>query len=154
MIESSEPTLRERVQRLVRRQKSQLRWTMFAMNVVFFVIGLIMAIAGARADTLRVPGADQAELLMAAAIFWGTGVFFHLMGALSDSGTFDKSMMAQAASRALAEQMMDEQLDQPMKRKHAPDFAASAVRLSDEGELVPIDEEIAPDEGADRAAQR
>lgn len=70
-------------------------------------------------------------------IGWATGVVFHILGAVMETGIMDKYNKRMMLSRSVTDQLLTQiEAADPVKAKRKNE----EMRLSDEGELVPIDQ--------------
>ncbi len=75
-------------------------------------------------------------VLILPTVGWGTAVFLHAMTLLMDFGFMDRQLRDRAFARALREQIFDEASE---KAKNRPREDGEPVKLSDDGELLPMD---------------
>lgn len=144
--------LREEIKRQMRLQRQVARYGMLAGHVgmfaLFSVLSIIFLAQAGQSEILKnLPKGDAGFLvtpLILLWIGWGTGVFFHLMAILNEAGLFEKANKRILISRALADQLLKEvgtDSEKP-KRKPTAETVSQEMRLTDEGELAPADDEI------------
>jgi hypothetical protein len=106
-------------------------------------------------DLFNQPGQVLPTLLMMPTIGWGSSLFFHFMGILGEFGVFDTSIRSRILIREIGEKVLEQGTlayrspVQSEKAKRTLDDAEPienkrpVVRLSDDGELVPLEPEWA-----------
>jgi hypothetical protein len=156
--------LREDIKRQMRLQRKIGRYGMLGGHVLMFVLFSILSLVflgqAGRADALQNLPKTTSDLILTPFLLvwigWATGLFFHVMAVLNEMGLLEKANKRMLVSRAVADQLLREvstESGKP-KRKRTADSATAEVRLTDEGELEPADEDDIPAEQVRRASQR
>jgi hypothetical protein len=146
----SDEELNEAIQRASRRRRRFLRWTMFGahagITAVFTVIAFGMIDALSRNPTFQnLPKETGSQLGGAFAMLTIAGlmgVFYHFMTVLGESGLIERESRKQIVAAALSEEIfrrMEQNKAEKAKRQAPAEDDSPAVRLSDDGELVPVD---------------
>jgi len=139
MAEIDYQTLNERVDKSLRKRKTVVRGVFFGLSVFMFILFTVLALTAFAGNPLlpsRGFETSQDSAVFMLIIGWLCTLIFYGMGALFDSGVFDKSMRAQIASQqmgmAMVERMDAATIEKP---KREEDSEADIVELTDDGEL-------------------
>jgi len=134
------------VDKKIGRQKWLYRLIFFAMHFIFFAVTMvivwgILATNPPLRATLFDSGAGAAMIVILPTILWGMAIFFHIASLFFESGAGENALRQQLLAREIAEKMMRSgTLDEKPKRR-ASGLASDHVQLSDDGELLPADED-------------
>ena len=129
-------TIEDRVEKNLSRQKWIYRILFFVMHGLFFVVsmlavwGTVLSNAQLRA-LLFDSGAGTIVILPT--ILWAAVILFHAASLYFESSAGEKAMRKQLLVREISEDMLREK---PKRQSEA-----SGMRLSDDGELIPADED-------------
>lgn len=139
--------IREYVEKHLPRYKVTTKLTLFAVNLILFVVFTVITLAAASsAGVLATIGQDLANLqkttdpaavaVILPLIGWLTALILHGVTLLMDTKMAERQMRAQLAMRAMGHKL-SEAVSQPAEKPKR----GQAMRLSEDGELVPVDEE-------------
>lgn len=139
--------IREYVEKHLPRYKVTTKLTLFAVNLILFVVFTVITLAAASsAGVLATIGQDLANLqkttdpiavaVMLPLVGWFTALILHGVTLLMDTKMAERQMRAQLAMRAMGHKL-SEATSQPAEKPKRD----QAMRLSEDGELVPVDEE-------------
>jgi hypothetical protein len=154
--------LREEFKRQMRRQRQAGRYGMIAGHAIIFAVFSIMNIfflaAAGSGDAFSNIPPNQLGFVITPLILlwagWGTGLLFHILAVLNEIGLFEKTNKRLLVSRAVADQLLrevDAEETEKVKRKPA---AAREMRLTDEGELAPVEDELSDEQPRRQNARR
>jgi hypothetical protein len=140
--------LRQDIKRQMKFQRQAGRYGMLGahigMFVLFSILNIIFLSQAGKIDALQnLPKGDAGFIITPIILLWigwGSGVFFHLMAVLNEMGLFEKANKRMLVSRAVADQLLREVGSDSEKPKRKP-LAKPEMRLTDEGELAPIEED-------------
>jgi hypothetical protein len=156
--------LRQKVEVEVRKQKNLAHWIFFFTSLGTYLLFMILAwgmfiSAGGIAPDANIsfPNASSESNLFTAAMVmltvgWGTTVLFQFISAVMETKVGGRRLREQAIGRVIAQSMLGTMEDQaePPKRKNT-------MRLTDDGELEPVDAQDAEEVDSllrDEAARR
>jgi hypothetical protein len=139
--------LRQKVEVEVRKQKNLTHWILFftslGMYILFMLLawGMFISAGGAAPNTnIALPGTTSDNNPFTAAMVmltvgWGTTVLFQFISAVMETKVGGRRMREQAIGRVIAQSMLGTMEDdlEPEKRK-------TTMRLTDDGEIEPVDE--------------
>lgn len=138
--------LRQRIDAGVRRQKRLMHSIGFAVNVIMFVGFMLIAIAMLSSANLP-PELVQGDNALVTGAFvmlgigWFTSLVFHGMSVLASSGVLDAAMRDRVIVREIGRQLFEQAASNHEKPKRSLEKDTAAYTVSDDGELVEVDEE-------------
>jgi hypothetical protein len=136
--------IRQTVEKSVARQKWLYRVLFFVVHLIFY--GVTMAVVwGTLATDPRVRDllSGMAFMVLLPTILWTLVVLFHVASLYFESSAGEKALRERVLLREVGEEMLrkglvDEELSE--KPKRAAESETGRTRLSDDGELIPLDE--------------
>ena len=142
--------IRRNVEKSLYRQKWIYRIVFFVAHVLFFVVAML-AVWGTVATDSQLRGvlfnneSGAAVIVILPTILWTAVILFHVASLFFESGAGEKAirerlLMREAGEEILRKGLVDEGMLEKPKRR-APVLEAEHVRLSDDGELIAVDED-------------
>jgi hypothetical protein len=140
--------IRQTVEKKIVRQKWLYRVLFFVVHLIFYGVTMAAVWGTMAADTqLRdllfnnQPGA--AAIVLLPTILWTLVVLFHVASLYFESSAGEKAIRERVLLREVGEEMLrkglvDEQLSEKPKRR-ADGWETERARLSDDGEIIPVD---------------
>ncbi len=151
--------IRRHVEERLKEHKRRQRYWIFALHLICFIVFSLMAWGFGTRDPLyklamSTSGSDLSALLVIPTVAWGIVVLMHFAMLFNESERADKRLRAQFLREEIDERTMNrimeqadasESFSEKPKRHENVDAVSEvgAVRLSDDGELVPIESESA-----------
>ena len=143
--------IRRKVEMSLYRQKRVNRIIYFLANLFLYVVTMIaiwtMVLAKSDLSNALFRANDSSALLLVIlpTILWGTAVLFHFISMMIESGVGEKAIRERLLMREVGEEILrkglvDEGMLEKPKRRAAA-LETDRVLLSDDGELVPVDED-------------
>ena len=141
--------IRRKIERKLVRQKWNYRIGFFIAHLLFYIVSLLLVVRTVQssAQLRAIPlstGSDLSALVIVPAILWGMVLLFHVASLYFESSMGEKAMRKQLLMREVGDDILkmgnlgDATLEKP-KRSAATN--ANHLRLSDDGELVPANDE-------------
>jgi hypothetical protein len=139
--------LRQRVDRAVAREKRTLRIVFFAVSLIMFVLFVIISIlmVGMGNIPAELMGPRNSPVLgpmIMLGMGWLTSLIFQGILLMMDFGAMDREIRSRAISREINQQLYEQMIGDAEKPKRHLEEDAAAYTVSDDGELVELDEEI------------
>jgi hypothetical protein len=138
--------LRQRVDDSVGRQKRLMHLIFFCVSlgmfVLFFALSLgMLAAADLPPELVQGDNAPVAGAFIMLSAGWFTSLIFQVLSLLADFGVMDASMRARAITRELGNRLYEQAAADYEKPKRQAEEDASQYAITDDGELVQVDEE-------------
>ena len=148
--------IRRHVEAALQQRKRATRITFLVINLIFYIVSMAIMWGATLATpelsqlVLNSPHSPASTLLMLPTIFWGMAVFFQFISLTIDSRRGEQQLRDQVTMREVSKAIMrqtsdqladlDIPLEKPKRRvvAHSAADIAQQVRLSDDGELVPV----------------
>lgn len=136
--------LNEQVEKAVTRRKKFSRWVFFGVHVFMFILfTVLMWMMASTSPELQqlADGEALSGILIMATMGWLTGLSFHGIATLFDSGLMDHQMRKEVVSKELGTMLLDQAVrgqQEKSKRRLEDDDEEEEVMLSEDGELVPV----------------
>jgi hypothetical protein len=148
MSEQNLDAIRSRVEQGLSRQKWNYRIAFFVAHVMFFVVAMV-AVWGTVANNSQLRGilfnseSGAAIIVLVPTILWAAVLLFHIASLYFETRAGEKAIREQLLMREVGKDILRyaEMSEKPKRRE------GERARLSDDGELVPVDE----DEGLEHA---
>jgi hypothetical protein len=143
MSEQNLDAIRSRVEQGLSRQKWNYRIAFFVAHVMFFVVAML-AVWGTVAndsqlrDILFNSESGAAIIVILPTILWTAVLLFHIASLYFETGAGEKAMREQLLMREVGKDILRyaEMSEKPKRRE----LEVERTRLSDDGELIPVDE--------------
>jgi hypothetical protein len=141
--------IRSYVDQNIHRYTMMQQVTLFAVNLILFIIFAIAAIAAAVASgrsadlNLLQKNSDPAVVaLVLPLVGWMVGVILHGAALFLNTRYGDRTLRGQLAMRVMGRKLADAASDQSeTKEKPKREVSDQYVRLSDDGELIPDEQQ-------------
>ncbi len=144
--------INRRVEKELKKQRRNGRIGLFVPSLAMYLVFLAICWGMALRDPILSAQLQQqpsalGTILMMLTIGWGSSLFFHFMSILGEMGVFDRTIRDRVLVREIAEVMLQQgaianQTEKPKRNLDADDENdAPEVRLSYDGELVPVERE-------------
>jgi len=148
--------IRRNVEVALQQRKRTTRATFFVLNLLFYIgsmaimWGIILNSPELRRLIIDSSNSPATTLLMLPTVFWGMAVFFQFISLAIDSRRGEQQIRDQVMMREVSKAIMrqandqvadlDGPIEKPKRRAVGQGVAAvgQQVRLSDDGELVPV----------------
>ncbi|MFQ3568372.1 MAG: hypothetical protein SNJ59_15390 [Aggregatilineales bacterium] len=149
----------QRVTENMAKEKRKIRRVFFAVSAFLFSLFFIISMIVILGDPLSRDALARGPLLASLILFgvgWFISVVYQGVGVLLDSGAADSSLRSRVVQQVLSEQVLDLMSDyeKPKRTSHAdhprPNDEAS---LSEDGEIVSLEELMRAEEARRRAAR-
>lgn len=153
--------IRRNMDKSVDRQKRLYRMIFFWTHLVFFLVtmfavwGIALTNSQLRA-VLFENGSAAALIVILPTVMWAMAVLFHVASLYTESEAGQKAMREKLLMSEIGEEMLRKglsdagMLEKPKRR--APTLEGERVRLSDDGELLPVDEDERPEQHGYKAS--
>lgn len=148
-------TIRRNIEKRVRRQKRLYRLIFFWMHLILFLVtmfvvwGTVMVNSQVR-EVLFNTTLAAALVVVLPTILWAVALLCHVAYLFAVSGIGEKQMREQLLMREIGQDifrkgLINEGMLEKPKRRSA-DLEAERALLSDDGELIPADEDEQPEQ--------
>jgi hypothetical protein len=140
--------IRRNVEKSVSHQKWVYRILFFVMHALFFVVAML-AVWGTIATDAQLRDVlfnqGSAVIVILPTILWAAVILFHVASLYLESSEGEKAMRERLLMREIGEDILRkglaaEAMSEKPKRRNAV-MEDQAMRLSDDGELTPVDED-------------
>jgi hypothetical protein len=142
-------TLRHRVEKGVSRQKWMYRIIFFLMHILFYAVSMLVVWGTlgsnpALRDFLFNGDAGGSVIVTLPTIMWAAVILFHAASLITESSAGEKAIREKLLMREVGEEFLrraivdDTALEKPKRRSESWD--SERARLSDDGELIAVDE--------------
>lgn len=143
-------TLRQRVEKSVARQKWMYRLIFFLMHILFYAVSMLVVWGtlgnnSALRDFLFNGDAGGAIVVILPTIMWAAVILFHAASLFTESSAGEKAIREKMLMREVGEEILrraivdEAALEKPKRR--AASWDSERTRLSDDGELIAVDED-------------
>ena len=142
---SNNEALRERVDDSVKRQKRFMHLVFFflslGMFVLFFALSATMLhFANLPPQFVQGDSAPVTGAFIMLSMGWFTSLVFQAITLLTDFGVMDRSIRDRAIAREVGRQLYEQAASDYEKPKRQAEDEASEYTISDDGELIEVDE--------------
>jgi hypothetical protein len=142
-------TIRRNVEQRLSRQKWLYRILFFVVHLIFYAVTMFVVWGTLAAndelwEMLFNTATSAGAVVLLPTILWAMVLLFHVASLYFESRAGEEAIRTQWLMREVGEEMMrkgfvDDTNDEKPKRHHA--IESEAARLSDDGELIPLDED-------------